>query len=530
MNTDSLALVNFSGIEPAIDQAPKNFTPRVSKTEYISGGYYNQDINRILFNSSGKLLKTFGDHIVDDMLRDAEIKKCETVLKISVLNDGITFLPAISKPARIKVLAAGETETLEQKRERLQNEKDQKRYELAVKYANFATRAINNLDTSIRTIMESMLDAITYGNKVAEQTYREEYNSDFGRTLLTLDSIRVKPRRNTHFVINKYNKVVGLWATVQNKDKSEQVVLPREKFLILTFRGKDGDPRGISILEAVYNTWMLKMQLWPEYLRWLLNCALPTVAGFTSPNAQKNVLRDAQTNEILKDDAGNPLYESDVASLLQALTSLRNNTAIALPEGAKIEVIQSNVPGDPFKGMRDVLNEEIEMGLILQTLATSEGRNMSRAAAQTHMSVLDLLVFFIKGLVCDMLSRDVLKPLFELNFANFDMDLLPKVSMGDSERRDWATDVIAIATGWKSNYFGESQKPALDAIIGVERDVESDRLFAAEQLAQQQQSAVANTKPAPAKPAKPLTAAMSERMLELKTLVQAYEKEHGEII
>ncbi len=519
MSIDSTALVNFTGIEPAIDESPKKFTPRVSQTEYIAGGYYNENVNRILFNTSGKLLKTFGDDIVDDMLRDAEVKKCETIIKISVLNDGITFFPAVSKPAPPKPLKTGETETPEQQKERLQNEKDQKRYALAEKYANFATRAINNLDSSIRSIMESMLDAVTYGNKVAEVTYKEQYSSDFGRTLFTLDSIRVKPRRLTHFVVNKYNKVVGFWATVKDGEKNKQVIIPREKFLILTFRGKDGDPRGISILEAVYNAWQLKMELWPEYLRWLLQCAVPSVVGYTSPNAQKMVLKDVEGN-LLKDEAGNVLYESDVTSLLQALIQLRNASAIALPEGAKVDTIKNAVSGDPFKGMRDVVNEEIEMGMILQTLASSEGRFMSRAASQSHMSILDLFIFFIKGLVIDMITQDLLKPLFQMNFANFDMDLLPKVSMGDSERRDWATDAVAIATLWKSGFIGESQKVGYDKIIDApDRDVESDRLMPAlpPSTSAPQSSPTAN-------------APTAEHMKHIKELVTSYERLHGEIV
>lgn len=519
--------INFIDIERTSDENPKKFTPKVSKTEYVAGGYYNVNTNRILTQSSDVLTATFGDSKIDEMLRDPEIKKCETIIKISVLNDGITFFPAVSKPAPLKPLADGETETLELKRERLTREKEIKRYELAEKYANFATRAIDNLDSPIRSIMENMLDAVTYGNKVAEQTYKEEYNADFGKTLLTLSSIRVKPRDKTKFVINKFNKVLGLHSTTVINGEVKQVVLPREKFLILTFRGKDGDPRGETILQAVYNAWYLKMQLWPEYLRWLIQCAIPSVVGYTSPDAQKNVLRDATTNEILRDEQGNALYESDVSSLLYALVQLRGASAIALPHGAKVEAINNSVSGDPFKGMRDVLNEEIEMGMILQTLASSEGRFMSRAASQSHMSILDLFVFFIKGLVIDMLTQDLLKPLMQINFADFDMTLLPRISMGDSERRDWATDVIAIATLFKSGYIGESQMIGFDKIISApDRDVESDHQSSLASDANALDNPASSGTPTRSAPVK----STDKTIKALKDVVESYETLHGEII
>ena len=537
--------INFIGIDDTSNQSPLNFSPTLAKKQYLAGGNYGLDVNTILTRSSDKLRRTKGDNIIDEMLCDPEIKKCDTIIKIAVLNDGITFSPAVHKPSPIAPLAPGEKETPEQIAERLTRTTDLARFEKAKQYADFATRAIKNLDTPIRTVMENMLDAVTYGNKVAEQTYREEFDPIFGKTVLTLDSIRVKPRNTTRFVVDKFNKLLGFQAFITENGESKSVILPREKFLVLTFRGKDGDPRGESILQAVYNAWYLKMLLWPEYLRWLIQSSLPSLVGTTAPlepGQTPNVLRDSVTNEIIKDSAGNPIYESDVNSLLNSLTQLRNASAIALPHGATVTPINNSVSGDPFKGMRDVLNEEIEMGMILQTLASSEGRFMSRAASQSHMSILDLFVFFIKGLVIDMLEKDLLKPLMKLNFADFDNELLPIISMGDSERRDWATDVIAIATGWKAGFFSESQKPGLDKIIGApERDMASDRRAAEASAAlaavAKTATSATNTKTTPTTPptskpvpkSKPTTPSSTTTVLEgIKELLEVYEPFDGE--
>jgi phage gp29-like protein len=270
------------------------------------------------------------------------------------------------------------------------------------------------------------------------------------------------------------------------------------------------------------------MQLWPEYLRWLLQCAIPSLVGYTAPEGEIKTYLKNSDGELIRDSDGNPIYEVGVTSLLNSLVQLRNASAIALPNGAKVEPISNTVSGDPFKGMRDVLNEEIEMGLLLQTLATSEGRHMSRAASESHLSILDLFVVFIKELLIDVIRRDILKPLFSLNFQNFDFDLLPKVSLGDVERRDWSKDVTAIATLWKSGFIGESQKVGYDKIISApDRDVESDKIDTETQVQKEQEAkaSIQNSTPKPSN-----TKASKEDLLEkIKLSINAYEQLYGEI-
>lgn len=484
--TNEQQLVNFSGLDAVTDKNPQNITKSGFKKEYVAGGFYGSNVNLVLSNNTDAISRKFGAARIEEMLRDPEIAKCLKVIKIGVLGDGVVFYPAVSKPIPLPP-KTGESD--QRKKLRLAREQEIERYELSKQYADFANRAINNIDSAFcSTVLDNMLDALHYGNKVAEQTYREEFDKNFNKTVLTLDSIRVKSHHCVRFVLNKYRKLIGFHTIVRKENNDKEVILPREKFIVLTFNGKNGDPRGNSILESVHNAWWLKKQLWPEYLRWLLQCAIPGLVGYTSDKTeQRKFLIDADTNEIIKDAQGNPIYESEVDDLLNALIQLRNASAIALPAGSKVEPINNTVSGDPFKGMRDVLNEEIEMGIILQTLATSEGRHQSRAAAQSHLSILDLLIWAIKGLVIDMIRQDLLLPLMEINFADFDRSLLPLISMGDTERRDFATDAIAIATLWKSGFMGESQKIGFDKQLGApERDEESDRASLAQAQTQEQ--------------------------------------------
>jgi hypothetical protein len=462
--------------------------PMNPRKEYVAGGYYaflDPELNLVLSHNRDILSRQFGDEIFDRMMRDPEIAKCINVIKVAVLGDEITVRPSIPR-------------------------KDP-RFERAREISDFCARAIENLERPIRDTLHSLLDALVYGHKVAEVTYQIPAEGvDAG--MMTLKSIRVKPRKSVAFVVDRFYRVVGFKAAVRQKVTDEagtrvelrEVVLPREKFLLLTYRGKDEDPRGTSILEAVYNAWNLKMTMWPQYVKWLLQCAIPGLVGTLPPVEERQFLRDKETGKILRDEEGNPFYADEVGTLLTALTDFRNGSVLVIPNGANVEPINTTVNSEPFKTARDVFNEEIEMGLILQTLATSQGRYMARAAAQTHMSVFDYLVVDIKGMLCNAFRFDVIREIVRRNFGEQEAaELLPVVSLGDTERREFAKDITALATLYKSEFISESQKAGIDIIIGLpERDPEADAKYEEERLAREVAAKKA-LQPEPAPPVAP---------------------------
>lgn len=477
--------VTFAGIEK--EENVLNITPTVLQSEYLAGGFVgDQDTYLVLSHNQNIWAGELTDDIIFRMLRDPEIYKCFNVIRNGVLGDGVTFRPALNEPTAIEKPLEGEIEPEERRKERLARDQQIERYNLAKKYADFATRAFDNLEIPLRDVLDDMLLALPYGNRVAEKVFEKKKDKEFGETLLYFKRLKVKPRKATIFVVDKFKNLIGLKAYVKVKDeKGVEVLKPKiikkEKFAILTFGGRDGDPRGTSFLESAYTSYQLKMQLWPEYLRWLIYSAVPPIVGYTSNETDtRKVLRDAN-GEIVTDKDGNVVYESDVGALLQALKQVRNASAIALPYGAQVDTLNSSVSGDPFKGFRDVLNEEIEMGLIHQTLATSDSRHNTRAASQTHISILDDLIWRIKGTVRDMVTQMV-KHLMQVNFADFDADLTPIVTMGDTARREFAGDVGAISQLHISGFLGESQKRGIDDILGLPpRDVYSDREFERQQ-------------------------------------------------
>lgn len=421
---------------------PVKFTPEVAQRSYLTGGWYlsAETLNTLTYQSD-EMTKRFGDEILNKMLRDPEIKKCVTVLKINVLGDGVSFYPAVSKPSRPPEQKPNETP--EEKKERIKLQKEQVKYEKAKEYSDFLNRSLTKLEKPIRDTLFSMLDSMVEGNKVAEKTYGTSYDSVLKKDVLIVQSIRVKPRSSVSFVVDHQLKIKGIKGITYEGKKRKFVILPREKFCILTFAGKDEDPRGVSKLESVYNAWYLKSQLFPEYLRWLMQCAIPGLVGTLPAEDTRKYIIDPVSKEVRTDANGTPLYRDESLLMLETLVQMRNSSAIVIPHGATVTPINNSTSGDPFKGMRDVLNEEIEMGLLLQTLATSDSRHNTRAASTVQMTVLEGYIWFIKNMVMDMLLNDYVKDMMRFNFTDFDEELMPKVSMGDVERRTWKEDLAA---------------------------------------------------------------------------------------
>jgi hypothetical protein len=246
----------------------------------------------------------------------------------------------------------------------------------------------------------------------------------------------------------------------------------------------DADPRGTSILKAAYHAWHFKMMVWPEYLTWLKQCSVPGIIGITSKeNDAKNYVRDANGNPVATPE-GNFVTIPATSDLADALASIRSASAVAVPAGTEIEQINNNVSSEPFKTSLDCANEEIEMSLLLQTLATSDSKHNTRAASQTAMTVLDVLVYDIKNIVLEAFKRDVVKQLLFVNKERLSeilgitqeqvMKLVPKLTLGDSERRIWSTDITAVTNAYDKDVIKESQLPGIYRQLGLEQPSKED--------------------------------------------------------
>lgn len=415
------------------------------RREYVAGGgwaWYGQ-VARTLPNAIDDVTSDFGDDLYDRMLYDPQVAAVSTVWKASILESGINLTSAIKS----------------------RSDPD---YELAAEIADEAAHMIREFDGTLDDVLWNLLDCVMFGNKVAEQTYRLQPAIKDGREILVLDKLKVRPRRSTVFAVDIYMNMVGLlirvppngspWASTMMfgpDDEPFNLIAPH-KFVILTNKPKDNDPRGTSILRPAYSPWWRKQQIVPEYLRYLSQFAGPSLIGYVGPDSTP------------QPDPNNPSQVVTAEQLmLGALQSLRNGTAAAFPFGAKVDPLIMQGDGAAFLRAIDHCDQQITKAVLTQELATEEGKHMARAAAEVHQDVLDTLIRQGKLALGTQIRNQLFKKWVGYNWGDKATHLAPIVALGRSLTREQPALWGAASQLMGQGYLAPSQMQALDEQIGL---------------------------------------------------------------
>lgn len=440
---------------------PKTITVDPRK-QYVAGGHVYAAVGgaRTLSGMPEDATMLHSAKTYETMAKtDPKVSRSINFLKISVLSENPQFRPCLSE----KHPDYAEAEAL----------------------SLFCQNAILGLEDRLKYSLYQLMDALIYGHKIAEITYKTGTLAGFEGTFLLPDKIKVKPLNAVNFVVDDKGNVIGMAArnitdakgqAVITRGKSNEalvngrVILPREKFLVLTIGGEDSDPRGRSVLAPAVEAWHLKTQTWPEYLKYLLLCAIPLLVGTTPENDMgvKELLRGPNGQPLRDPVTGQYIEANGVEALRDAMLMARNGEVLAAKGGTKISEIGAQGAGTPFFKAIELFDSQMETGILYQNLALSEGVHQSRAASTMHMTVLDQLVYWFKGVVIDMLVRDLLRPMVRYNFGDDALEFMPKISLGDTERREFGADSIAIATLTKAGYLTPEQFRQTDEILGFE--------------------------------------------------------------
>jgi hypothetical protein len=461
-------------------------TPQTLATEYVSGGGYPwySKLARALPPTIDDITSDFGDDIYERMAIDPTIAKCLSIFKASILEDGADLNPAIK------------------------DDQDPD-YELAVRIRDEADAMLNDLETALDDVLWNMADHLAFGNVVAEQRYALQRGHVETRELLQLVALKPKPRRTYAFVVDAYMNVLGLLGQMPGQSNPymgqvaldpEQTpnILPREKFAIATFRPRNSDPRGTSILRPAYDPWWRKRQMLPEWLKFLAQFASPSIWGTTPENAQTQPPLDSLANPVVDADgnllppytpssdpplATDPLGQNPRPSatwtmtpeqrLASAIMELRNGTALAVPFGTVLHVLEMQGKGEAFTFAKADCDRDIVGAILTQSLATEEGQHQARAAAEVHQDVLDTIISQSKRGMIRMIRRDILRPWVIYNWGAKAVHLVPLVSLGKTEPQDLASLITALASAGYALH--ESQLSEIDELVNLPvRDLTQD--------------------------------------------------------
>lgn len=410
------------------------------------------------------LTRDFGDDIYERMLLDPTPRAVLNTLISSIIEEGVMCTCPVTDEG-----ADG--------------------YALGMEICDFTRAVLDDLATPLDDVLWDMLGAIAVGARVAEEVYTLTPASSYslpttspiqrGAELLVLSALKVRPRRSVAFVVDAFMNVTGLLGrppggtivtsiVVDSPGKPIADLLPREKFAVLSFRPVDNDPRGSSALRPAYTPWWTKMQVYPEFLKYLAQFASPSIAVMASEDATKNGVKVTNAD-------GTVSTKPAVEVLGDALLAFQNGTGMAFPYGTLLDAIEVAGDGEAFHKAFTYCDQQISMAVLHQTLATLEAQHQARASSQVHQDTLDTIVRQAKRAVCLMLRRDVLRPMIAYNYgADAARMLCPMVSLGSVERQDLAAMMNAVAQLARAGYLDPSQYAALDAQLNLPvRDPES---------------------------------------------------------
>jgi hypothetical protein len=380
--------------------------------------------------------------------------------------------------------------------------------QMAQDVADFCERQICRVPKFSLAMFQLVFEGLVYGNKVAEQVL-EVAQGGVDADKWCLKAVKPKPRHALAFVVDPFMNQLGFLVAEPGKtnivnattivDMSQ--VIPREKFVVFTYRPHDDDPRGNTILDAALNGWDLKRRTWPEYLLFLMVSAVPGIIATLAANSDEQVVYEADgITPVMKD--GEPLKISAAQFLLNLLAKMRNHQVAVAPEGTAFTLLEANTEGQAFTTALDHFSKEITLAILMQQLATKDSQHQSKGSTASQFRIVDLLVFWVRELAADMVRYDILKPLVRYNFGDDAAnELLPEVSYGDVEARDWATDATAMSS--LAVNLTPSQWDYCTSTLGIPLPTNAERSFRAmsKQLSQQMQQASLTSLSDPNKPA-----------------------------
>lgn len=434
-----------------------------AQNEYVVGGnaYYRSEI--LSTTRTSRVQPDFNAEAAECLRIDSEVSSSVEFLIDSMFADGFQYFPPVAE--------------------------DDPDYEMAKEIADFCAKAVAASRRSVISVLREQARGVYYhGVKVGEIVLRYENNKRFDNKYV-LDRINLKPNRATAFVTDKFFNVLGLVGAKRARytfsstriSLNPDEIIDRRKFLVLAFELEDNDPRGLVPVRTAHTAFQDKQAIRLYYREWLKRCAITQKVGITEQGAKPFPVRDPITGEFLTYPNGKPKEMSPQTAMTAALGEMENNSVIAVPFGADVKTLAVYGTGEQFERGKKLADNDIRKAILGDALATGAADKDARAARESSMDVVDLKIKARKNAVCEAFRQDVLTLLVEENYPPELWHLVPHCSLGDTERREWATDMrAATAAGYR---ITNKHAAEIDVQFGLTpRDDDDEVMEAAQSL------------------------------------------------
>jgi len=380
---------------------------------------------QLLYRNNDEAQRRFGDRVYDFMSRDPIAGGSVNVLKYSTLANELTVTPRVSAPPGRKP-------------------DDPDLVDRCARAADRARWCLERLETPLNITRFEMMDYLKYGSSLAEIVWEIQPDGPYAGQLVP-KAIKPKARTAWMFAVDAYYNVHGIVAAAPSTIGWQ--LLPREKFIINTWGGRGGDPRGTSIYSMATESWNFRVQLPAEHFKFCKRFGSPVPVGTLGPEAS------------LYDQAGVEITPE--ANFLTSVLGIQNGKGMVKPSGYELELLEPKSKGEVFTAALDYYRREMILGILLQARVTMEAANGSKADSETSENVLDNIIGFIRGQDCRSIEWQLLYRISLYNDGKQAADeTTPRLDGGKVSKQDVAAMLTSLASlGYK---LDASQFPQLD--------------------------------------------------------------------
>jgi hypothetical protein len=377
------------------------------------------------------VIARYGTRPYELMHEDDACEAALFLLKAGALGDGVQIKPAVTAPEGAEVT---DPEMV-------------RRIEVSTDVYEFCQRVLLALgDTINATLWELMDGALAFGSNLAEQVFElVTEGEDRGRLIPV--RYQCKPRWAWGYRVSKVMKLEAIRALT---DTGWQDVEP-EHFTVFSWQPRNGDPRGKSIYRPAYPWFNLKHQILPDYGQFLKKFASAALVIEAGENQPPYTYKDAN---------GLPREMSPQEVNLAAGQKFQNHTVLALPNGAKAQILFSQGTGEAFDRGFDRCDRNTFRTIIRGTRALQEAKHGSKADTESNLdAVFGMAVAQVRGPLGAAFRRQFLYQCVALNYGDrVAKEFTPLVGFGMPDHLQ-AELLTAFANAWEKGLFEPPQLP-----------------------------------------------------------------------
>lgn len=297
--------------------------------------------------------------------------------------------------------------------------------------ADFVRNILFASEGTVTDLLYSMLDAFVYGFSLAETVYGKLPSGHIG-----IEKFVPVNTENVSFDIDSYGTVKNILI--------DGIVCPREKLILYSYNSSFGSPYGKSDLISAYNHYRIKKKLTEYYNIYLEKYASPLIKGTYSKS----------------------FPEESQKAFFGVLKSVRQKTALLVPEDCRIESMNLNTGGgDAFQKAIDHHDRNIAKAILGQTIFTDDNVTVgSYSLANIHLELLSKCLSKIRKDMEEYVMEElVIKPLVRYNFGT---DLFPRFTISEINSSSLEKNTKSLGELIKYNIVSEKE-PWLRAFLGL---------------------------------------------------------------